>query len=292
MDEGVPTIVIEDSTIDEYVSFETPFPMPQVPLNSQQSISVNWWFSPFQFYVFDLRGRQQLDFLAAELKEFYRDKQPVGNFLKKENYVIALQRKDKTFYRAKIVDTNAKLKKYKVYLVDSGKTITISAEDVFQVEKSFTALPRLVMLCSLQGIIPNKPHNRITSELSPFMGPDRNIVCDFLRYDDKNQQYIVNLLSDGRSVIEEMDRIGAWSIVGNNIDISFLNLQQIRATILSVDSMLEFKIKIEGFDFPLMCSYDDLTYAKANPDKVGEFRDYYENKSFVVNVSNVTADKV
>lgn len=293
MSEEIPTITIEDeSMVEEYVSFETPFTVQPVPINSQHSISISWWFSPFQFYTFFKHDKQQLAILTKEMQQFYRNKKPVAKFLQKGSYVIALSTREKKYYRAKIIDTNAMLKKYKVYLVDIGFTITIAHNEVFEVEKRFTELPHLVNLCSLQGIISNKEHSKALEDLHPFMNLQKNVVCEFLRYDEKNELYIVNLTSNGQSVIEEMSRIGSWSIIGNNVDVNFLKLQQIRATVVQINSMLEFKIRIEGFDFPLMCSYDDFKYARANPGKEQEFKEYYENKSFVMNVTHVTADEV
>ncbi|KAL5285683.1 TDRD6 family protein [Megaselia abdita] len=291
MAEEIPTITIEDSIVEEYVSFDTPFPVQPVPSNSKQTVSICWWYSPFQFYTFDKNTNQLLATLTKQLKEFYSQKKPIAKFLKVGSFVIATDSK-RQFYRAKIIATNPMMKKYKVYLVDHGINLTITDQDVFEVEKRFTMLPKMVNLCSLQGIISNIDHDKAVKDLTPLLNHERNIVCEFLSFDDQRELHFVNLLTEGKHVIDEMCRIKSWSRIGSNIDFNFLSLQQIRGTIVSVSDMLHFKIKIEGFDFPLMCSYDDIKFVKANPDKAEHFKEYYENKSFVLNVATVTSDKV
>lgn len=58
--------------------------------------------------------------------------------------------------------------------------------------------------------------------------------------------------------------------------------------------MLSFKIQIEGCDeqIKLLCSYDDVRYVKSNPDIAQKFKQFYEGKSCVVNITDVTDNKV
>lgn len=70
--------------------------------------------------------------------------------------------------------------------------------------------------------------------------------------------------------------------------------QQVRAKISSIKDMLNFKIELEGCDpkVKFLCSYNDVRYVKSNSDMNQKFKDFYEGKSVVVNITNVNDNKV
>lgn len=283
---------IKESIPEQYLSFDTEFSVKSVPLNSKKSVAICRWMSPYQFYAYARNENHPIEAMYKKLKEFYSNKPPCPKFLKEGSNVIAYNRTEKTYFRAKIIATNAHLHKYKVVSVDHGFVITITDQEVWEVEKRFAELPKLSSLCSLQGVISNVEHTEASKTLRFMLNLENDVTCEYLKYDDKLDMYFVNLMSNRKSVIDEMVGKGLWSKIGQNVDFNFLDLQQIRATILSVNSMSNFKIKIEGLDVPLMASYNDFKFVKANPNKTAEFKEYYENKSFVLNVDKVTVDKM
>jgi len=85
--------------------------------------------------------------------------------------------------------------------------------------------------------------------------------------------------------------------VDNNVICSYFSIeirvnllagQQIRGKFTSIRDMTSFKVQFDyGNNVNFLCTYDDAKFVKSNPNLARRFKEFYEGKSFALNVKNV-----
>jgi Tudor domain len=106
------------------------------------------------------------------------------------DYVVARNRKDTFWYRAKITGYQPQLKKYKLEFVDVGNCQITAEEDVHAIEEEFTKLPIMAIKVSLENIVSCTDNANLTSNLNRYINQQSLITCEFLRPVDDDRFFV------------------------------------------------------------------------------------------------------
>ncbi|XP_017476597.1 PREDICTED: maternal protein tudor isoform X1 [Rhagoletis zephyria] len=277
---------------EEYVPLNQPFPVQHLDTPSREEVSICWWISPHQFYTHLKSRLPEFERLMRDMQQFYKKKSLQQLQLKVGSFVIARYRKENLLYRARILACNQMLRKYKVHFVDFGNQYTVTSEDIWQVERRFSTFPVMAHLCSFSGIVSNYDHLYIIDRMEKYLPAGATLNCEYI--ERELDMYYVNVKLNGVSLKDTLKSEGIITEVAPDLRISLLAGQQIRVKITYVKDMLNFKIHVEGLpdDVQLLSSYDDVRYVKSNPDVAFKFKQFYEGKSWVVNIKDVNDNKV
>lgn len=161
------------------VPFETKLPDQLIPLNSMSRVIFTLWISPHEFYVQLKSFESDCDEMMKNIQLFYKDRESAKIRPNINDIAIVRQKKDNLFKRAKILDYNSALDKYKVQLIDFGNKIICQFDDIFEVEKSFIRAP-LAILCSFENIVNNVSREEIETYIKRYINETQNIQCKFL----------------------------------------------------------------------------------------------------------------
>lgn len=183
---------------DKYVALDKAFVMQDIKTPSKEAASLSWWVSPFQFYVVPKSLAAKYDNLLREMKQFYRQKPHQPLQLKVNSSVVVRQRKDNAILRGTVVACNHMLRKYRIFCVDTGNLLTVTSEDVWQVEQRFAEPPCLAQRCSFDNVVTNYDHLYIVDRMEKFVPANAKVECEFSsKY---NNTYIVKMLVNGASL--------------------------------------------------------------------------------------------
>lgn len=282
--------ILEIKILEEYVPLDKDFPKQNIDVPAREDVIICWWISPHQFFTHLKCRTHEFEKLMQNIQEHYRGKQSRPIQLKVGANVIARYRQDNILYRARVIACNQMLRKYKVFFVDFGNQSTVGDQDLFQVEKRFSGFPAMAYSCCFDNIVCNYDSAHIIECMERYLPVGAGLTCEYLEREE--DMYYVNVNVNGVSLKSCLLKDGLLSDLSSDISLELLPGQQIRAKITSVNSMLNFKIKIEGCDVNLLCSYDDVRFVKSNSDIAQKFKDFYEGKSCVLNISHLTDDKV
>ncbi|XP_055837554.1 maternal protein tudor [Episyrphus balteatus] len=282
--------ILEITVLEEYVPVDKEFVRQPIDVPAREEVIICWWISPHQFYTHLKSKTQEFEKLMKNIQEHYRNK-PIKQIpLKVGANVIARYRKDNILYRARVIACNQMLRKYKVIFVDFGNQSTVGDQDIFQVEKRFSDFPQMAYLCCFDNIVCNYENTQIIECMEQYLPVGAGLQCEYLEREE--DMYYVNINVNGVSLKHSIVKDGLLAEISPDIRLELLSGQQIRAKITSINSMLNFKIQIEGCDVNLLSSYDDVRFVKSNPDTARKFKEFYEGKSCVLNISHLTDDKV
>ncbi|XP_055915745.1 maternal protein tudor [Eupeodes corollae] len=282
--------ILEITVLEEYVPIDKEFIRQNIDVPAREEVIICWWISPHQFYTHLKSRTQEFEKLMKKIQEHYRNKPSRQIPLKVGANVIARYRKDNILYRARVIACNQMLRKYKVIFVDFGNQSTVGDQDIFQVEKRFSDFPQMAYPCCFDNIVCNYESSHIIQCMEKYLPIGAGLHCEYL--DREDDMYYVNINVNGVSLKNSLVKDGLLSEISPDIRLELLPGQQIRAKITSINTMLNFKIQIEGCDVDLLCSYDDVRFVKSNPITAQKFKDFYEGKSCVLNISHLTDDKV
>lgn len=186
----------------------------EIKTPSKETASLSWWVSPFQFYVVPKSLASKYEAKLREMRQFYRQKQHQPLQLKVNSSVVVRQRKDNAILRGTVIACNHMLRKYRIFCVDTGNTLTVTSEDVWQVEQRFAEAPCLAQRCSFDRIVTNYDHLYIVDRMEKFVPANAKVECEFSSKQLQQQQqqhnnnnnsnigntYIVKMLVNGASL--------------------------------------------------------------------------------------------
>lgn len=178
---------------------------------TKEAASLSWWVSPFQFYVVPKSLATKYESLLRELRQFYRQKPHQPLQLKVGSSVVVRQRKDNAILRGTVVACNHMLRKYRIFCVDAGNLLTVTSEDVWQLEQRFADVPCLAQRCSFDKIVTNYDHLYIVDRMEKYVPANAKVECEFRSKQPSQQQhqnnnnnswgtYIVKMLVNGASL--------------------------------------------------------------------------------------------
>lgn len=223
--------------------------------------------------------------------------------------VVVRQKSDSTFKRAKIVDYNADMKKYRAQMIDFGNKVVCAQSELFELEKSFTKLPPLAINCSLINVIRNRSREEILNSIDRYVDASKPMSCEFVETND--EVTFVKFSIDGVDLKTRMIEDGHLSEIpaglcltieeeGFTIKISFFvadvkHSRLVGQTIFiqptSVKDLSCFRAQIFGCDVAFMCSYKNLKVLKSNPRLNAEFKKL-EKSTILVRIDSATSDNV
>lgn len=194
-------------------------------------------------------------------------------------------------YRAKVVNFNANLKKYKVEFVDYGNTSIVTLEHIWMVEKRFMLLPRNAIHCSLVRIVSNGDNNLIQRGVDKYIKKDKILTCEFVRVDEESGRYFVKIESDRIDLKHGLMADSLVSDLPEKITLKRLIGQTVHIRFCEISNLGNFSIQIDGCDINLMCSYRDVQFTKDHLNLTIEFKQYLM-KMCQAKVEDVTQDNM
>ncbi|XP_030387638.1 maternal protein tudor [Scaptodrosophila lebanonensis] len=278
---------------ESYLPLDKAFVLQDVKTPHKDTASISWWVSPFQFYVVFKTAATKYDSLLREMKEFYRQKPNQSLQLKVGSSVVVRHRKDGAILRGTVHACNHMLRKYRVFCVDSGNIITVTSEDLWQVEQRFAEAPCLAHRCTFNSVVSNYDHLYIIDRMEKFVPSNAKVECEFLEKHLKSNTFIVNIFVNGDSLRDMLVKSQFLTQVPPEVRVSLLAGQQIRGKFSSIRDMTNFKIQLECCNtVNFLCSYDDPKFVKANMDLARHFKEFYEGKSVAFNVKDVCENNI
>uniref|UniRef100_A0A6P4FIW5 Maternal protein tudor n=1 Tax=Drosophila rhopaloa TaxID=1041015 RepID=A0A6P4FIW5_DRORH len=286
---------------EKYVSLDKPYFLQEMKTPGKEAASLSWWVSPFQFYVVTKSASAKYDNVLRDMRQFYRQKQHQPLQLKVGSTVVVRQRKDNAILRATVTACNHMMRKYRVFCVDTGSLITVTSEDVWQLEQRFAEPPCMAHRCSFHSVVTNYDPLYIVDRMEKFVPVNAKVDCEFLSKEKSTHgssnnsscSYTVNMFVNGASLRDTLIKAEFLTEVAPEIRVSLLAGQQIRGKFTSVRDMTTFKVQLDYCNnVNFLCSYDDAKFVKSNPDLARRFKDFYEGKSFAFNVKNVCENNI
>ncbi|KAH8400893.1 hypothetical protein KR009_001677 [Drosophila setifemur] len=287
---------------EKYVSLDKPYTLQEMKTPGKEAASLSWWVSPFQFYVVLKSAATKYENVLREMRQFYRQKQHQPLQLKNGSTVVVRQRKDHAILRATVIACNHMMRKYRVFCVDTGSMITVTSEDVWQLEQRFAEPPCLAHRCSFHSVVTNYDPLYIVDRMEKFVPVNAKVECDFLfkakispnsNNHNAGCSYTVNMFVNGESLRSTLVKAEFLTEVAPEVRVSLLAGQQIRGKFTSIRDMMSFKVQLDYCNnVNFLCSYDDTKFVKSNPDLARRFKEFYEGKSFAFNVKNVCDNNI
>ncbi|XP_026841742.1 maternal protein tudor [Drosophila persimilis] len=283
---------------EKYVPLDRAYSLQDMKTTGKEAVSLSWWVSPFQFYVVTKSAAAKYDGLLREMRQFYRQKSHQPLQLKVGSTVVVRQRRDNAILRGTVTACNHMMRKYRVFCVDTGSLITVTSEDVWQLEQRFANAPCLVHRCSFHSVVTNYDNLYIVDRMEKFVPVNARVECEFLskqQISNSNSScsYTVNMYVNGSSLRDTLVKEKFLTEVAPEVRVSLLAGQQVRGKFTSVRDMTNFKIQLDYcHDVSFLCSYDDTKFVKSNPDMARRFKEYYEGKSYALNVKHVCENNI
>nr|CAA44286.1 tudor protein [Drosophila melanogaster] len=286
---------------EKYVSLDKPYALQEMKTPSKEAASLSWWLSPFQFYIVPKSVSAKYDNIMRDMREFYRQKQHQPLQLKVGSTVVVRQRKDNAILRATVTACNHMMRKYRVFCVDTGSLITVTSEDIWQLEQRFADPPCMAHRCSFHSVVTNYDPLYIVDRMETFVPVNAKVDCEFVSKEKSNQgsntsstcSYTVNIFVNGASLRDMLVKAEFLTEVAPEIRVNLLAGQQIRGKFTSIRDMTSFKVQFDyGNNVNFLCTYDDAKFVKSNPNLARRFKEFYEGKSFALNVKNVCENNI
>ncbi|KAH8261357.1 hypothetical protein KR044_007853 [Drosophila immigrans] len=280
---------------EKYVPLDKAFAVHDIKTPTKEAASLSWWVSPFQFYVVPKSLASKYDNLLREMRQFYRQKPHQPLQLKVNSSVVVRQRKDNAILRGTVIACNHMLRKYRIFCVDTGSVLTVTSEDVWQVEQRFAEPPCLAQRCSFDKVVTNYDHLYIVDRMEKYVPSNAKVECEFSGKQqlNNNSTYIVKMLVNGASLRDTLINAQFLTEVAEQVRVSLLAGQQVRGKFTSIRDMTNFKIQLESYrDVNFLCSYDDAKFVKSNKDLAKPFKEHYEGKSYALNIKHVCENNI
>lgn len=119
--------------------------------------------------------------MMERLQSFYAKRPAIVQQVPIGAIVVARQKSGNVFKRAKIVDYNTVLKKYRAQSLEFGDTFVCLQGDLFELEKSFTKLPPLASGCGLIDVIRNHSREDILKTINRYIDQCKSMSCEFVK---------------------------------------------------------------------------------------------------------------
>lgn len=185
-------------TSEEFVGFDFILPDTLIPLGSSSRVTIVSWISPHEFYVQLKSYEFDYDDMMQKIQLFYGKRAPITKSPSIGSVVIVRHQNDNVLKRARIINHNPSLAKYKVQFIDYGEKTICQINDIFELEKSFTRLPALAICCSLPQVIRTKSNEDIRSIITSYVHEKEKVECEFLV--TANNVTSVEVYIDGKSL--------------------------------------------------------------------------------------------
>ncbi|KAM8701749.1 hypothetical protein ACLKA7_005507 [Drosophila subpalustris] len=218
------------------------------------------------------------------------DKAFVLQDIKTPSNVVVRHRKDNAILRGTVVACNHMLRKYRIFCVDTGNLLTVTSEDVWQVEQRFAEPPCLAQRCSFDNVVTNYDHLYIVDRMEKFVPANAQVECEFSSKNNNNKTYIVKMLVNGAFLRNMLFSAQFLTEVAEQVRVSLSAGQQVRG---KIRDMTNFKIQLESCsDVNFLCSYDDAKFFKSNKDLPKPFKEHYEGKLYALNIKHVCENNI
>ncbi|XP_017073005.2 maternal protein tudor [Drosophila eugracilis] len=286
---------------EKYVPLDKPYVVQEMKTPGKEEASLSWWVSPFQFYVVPKSASVKYDNVLRDMRQFYRQKQHQPLQLKDGSTVVVRQRKDNAILRATVTACNHMMRKYRVFCVDTGSLITVTSEDVWQLEQRFAEPPCMAHRCSFHSVVTNYDPLYIVDRMEKYVPVNAKVEIEFLSKQKSNQSksnyssgsYTVNMFVNGASLRDTLIKAEFLLEVAPEVRVTLLAGQQVRGKFTSIRDMTNFKVQLDYCNnVNFLCSYDDMKFVKSNPDLARRFKEFYEGKSFAFNIKNVCENNI
>lgn len=123
--------------------------------------------------------------MMQRLQAFYQKRPIISQQVPIGSIVVARQKSDNTFKRAKVIDYNADLKKYRMQSIDYGNKFLCMQNELFELEKSFIKLPPLAISCSLIDVIRNHSREETLKLIDRYVDGCKSMSCEFVESNDE-----------------------------------------------------------------------------------------------------------
>lgn len=167
--------------MEEFVGFDAKLPETLIPIGSSTNVLMVTWVTPHEFYVQMKSYEKSFAEMSARIQEIYKKRLAVTAVPASGSVVVVMHDAAKSFKRAKIVDYNPSLGKFKADLIDYGSRIICTQKHIYELEKSLIGLPALAIRCSLIEVIRNKSREEIQSQLIKYLPDGKPMRCLFFR---------------------------------------------------------------------------------------------------------------
>lgn len=191
---------IAPAVLEEFEPFDSQFIEPNIILNKREDIFMSWWTSPNEFFIYYKNVQNNLERLMKDLQKFYKNRPPTKKTPTNGSSIVARYAKDSLFYRARILNSNPDLKKYRVEFIDFGNKSIVTLDNVWEVERQFMKVPRIAISCSLIGIILNVEQTAIIDKIDLYLTKESAIQCEFLK--TENSINYVDVYVNGNNLRE------------------------------------------------------------------------------------------
>lgn len=169
---------------EDFVGFPKALPDQLIPIGSNAKVSLTFWMSPHDFYVKLKSHENDCDLMLKRMEKTFRNHGPTTTKPSVGDFVVVRLRAEQIFQRAKVVDYNVKIDKYRVMLIDVGSRIICSINDIYEMEKSLVHLPPLAISCSFSDIIRLNSIEKIQQEFKThYYELMETMMCEFVRSD-------------------------------------------------------------------------------------------------------------
>lgn len=262
-------------------------------MNTKENVLISFWLSPHSFYITLNDESNKYEKLSADLILFYKNRPTTEESPEIGSSIIARFPQDNLPYRAKVINYNSTLKKYKVEFIDYGNTSIVTLEHIWMIDKRFMALPRNAIHCSLDQIVSSRDNMFIQQGVDKYIKKDKILTCEFIRgtETDCSGRYFVKIESDFIDLKNGLMNDLLISNLPKKISLKRLQGQTIHIRFVEISNLGNFSIKIDGCDINLMCSYRDVQFTKENLNLTIEFKQYL-NKTCQAKVEDVTQDNM
>lgn len=186
-----------------------------IPLGAISKVVMVTWLTPHSFYVQMRSFEEEFDAMMKRMQPFYQKRPAIVQQVPIGAIVVVRQKSDSTFKRAKIVDYNVDLKKYRAQSIDYGNKMVCVQSELFELEKSFIKLPPLAIGCSLINVVRNYSREDILKLIDRYVDVNKSMSCEFV--ETKDEVTFVKFNIDGMDLKTKMIEDGWLSEIPTSL---------------------------------------------------------------------------
>lgn len=208
----------ESVVAEEFVGLHPELPETLIPLGGISKVVMVTWLTPHSFYVQLKSFEEECDAMMKRLQPFYQKRPAITQLVPIGAIVVVRQKSDGAFKRAKIIDYNVELKKYRAQCLDYGNKVLCVQNELFELEKSFTKLPPLAIGCSLTDVVRTNSREEIIKVIDRYVDASKTMSCEFI--ETKDSVTFVKFSIDGIDLKTKMLEDGHLSEIPTGMDLT------------------------------------------------------------------------
>lgn len=215
--------IFRNDALVPQVDAEIQIQVETIPINTTHKVTLAWFVSPLEFYVNLCKSNADLDYTMQmkKIHHFYKNKSPIDKIVPIGSFVVARFTKNNQLYRAKIIDFNEKLNKYKVQLIDVGALAIVELQDVYEMDKIFGELNCQAIKCCFSGVAIRANIFDMKDTILELMD-NKTLICKFIQ--KKADTFCVDIMADGKNVKGTLIRAEYLSILSEGPKLFFFCL--------------------------------------------------------------------